>query len=207
MASNDDGIAAGTPTRIYRDAVQGIRGHTLDRVPCGSCVACCRSDFPVPLTKEECRRFPSMLDEITGRRVLQRVGRDCIMFDAEQNRCSVYADRPQTCRIYDCRQQYLAGMRNTGKGLEINERVEQWRTEARDNLDLGIIWVVWSQCRKWLQMTNVPDVGPAVAYGIAQAAVLSEPELRSIGRIRGEEARAILRILNGEEAAPAERLS
>lgn len=66
--------------------------------------ACCRAFEEIPLTKEE-HLSGRYISEETKPGVYQlAVGsnRMCphLGFD---NRCSVYNDRPQTCRVYSCR--------------------------------------------------------------------------------------------------------
>ena len=41
--------------------------------------------------------------------------------------CSIYASRPATCRIFDCRVLAAAGLRMDGRWAErINQRIERW---------------------------------------------------------------------------------
>lgn len=50
----------------------------------------------------------------------------CPMFAARQ--CSIYLDRPQTCRDYDCRVFAAAGIEAGGAEREIiNRRVREWQ--------------------------------------------------------------------------------
>jgi hypothetical protein len=50
--------------------------------------------------------------------------------------CSIYPDRPETCRTYDCRVFAAAGMPAGGADKSvINERVASWRFEYPTELD------------------------------------------------------------------------
>jgi hypothetical protein len=51
----------------------------------------------------------------------------CPMLEA--GRCGIYAQRPQTCRDYDCRIYAAAGMVPDGERPVIRERVGEWRFE------------------------------------------------------------------------------
>ncbi len=79
-------------------------------VPCGECNACCRSSYFIHIKAEEkqtLRRIPKALHFPApglpeGHVVLgfDEHGRCPMLVD---NKCSIYEDRPQTCRSYDCR--------------------------------------------------------------------------------------------------------
>jgi hypothetical protein len=45
----------------------------------------------------------------------------------EAGRCTIYADRPQTCRDYDCRIYAATGLLPDGGRPVIVERVREWR--------------------------------------------------------------------------------
>jgi uncharacterized protein len=79
-------------------------------VPCGECRACCTSSYFIHIRPDETETLAKIPQELRfaapglpkGHVVL---GYDknghCPMFI--DNKCSIYADRPQTCRTYDCR--------------------------------------------------------------------------------------------------------
>lgn len=79
-------------------------------VPCGSCDACCRSSQFIHIAPNESgalRRIPKTLlfpaPGLPKGHVLMGYTADghCPML--RNNACSIYDDRPQTCRAYDCR--------------------------------------------------------------------------------------------------------
>ncbi|MEO6029804.1 MAG: YkgJ family cysteine cluster protein [Candidatus Binatia bacterium] len=93
--------------RQVRDAIRGTRDAV---VPCGECVACCTSSQFVhigPDERETLARIPAALlfpaPGMPRGHVL--LGYDerghCPMLIEGQ--CSIYAQRPRTCRSYDCR--------------------------------------------------------------------------------------------------------
>lgn len=47
----------------------------------------------------------------------------------ESRRCTIYSDRPQTCRDYDCRIYAATGLLPNGERSVIRERVLEWRFE------------------------------------------------------------------------------
>lgn len=101
-------------------------------VPCGSCDACCRSGLFVHVGPDERRtleripkplRFPAP-GKPKGWIVIphDEEGR-CALLGGD-GRCTIYDDRPLTCRHFDCRVFVAAGIDAPGP---ISERTAQWR--------------------------------------------------------------------------------
>jgi len=111
-----------------------LRGTSGSDVPCGTCVGCCSSHWPVALRAEDqavAARVPHYLllepeDAPEGLRYMgYRADGTCPMLKSGQ--CSVYAIRPQTCRDFDCRIFAAAGLRSAGDAKPlINERIQRW---------------------------------------------------------------------------------
>jgi Fe-S-cluster containining protein len=79
-------------------------------VPCGECSGCCRSSYFIHVKPEETetlKRIPKALlfpaPGLPKGNVLMGYNEkgECPMLI--ENKCSIYEDRPQTCRDYDCR--------------------------------------------------------------------------------------------------------
>lgn len=112
-------------------------------VPCGDCSACCTSSYFVHIEPDETstveRIPPALLFPAPGlpdgHLVLgyDRRGH-CPMLVA--GRCSIYEDRPRTCRRYDCRVFAAADVapEETSKAL-IAQRVQRWAFDAPTELD------------------------------------------------------------------------
>lgn len=93
----------------FTRTAQQVRNVGAD-VPCGQCNACCRSSMFIHIRPEETRslkRIPKQLlfpvPGLPKGHLLMGYndkGR-CPML--VNDRCSIYEDRPQTCRDYDCR--------------------------------------------------------------------------------------------------------
>ncbi len=112
-------------------------------VPCGECTACCRSSQFVHIEPDETKtlaRIPRVLlfpapGQPEGTLVM---GYDqhghCPMLD--DNKCSIYEDRPRTCRNYDCRVFAAAGLKASedDKGL-ITGRTQRWKFEYPEERD------------------------------------------------------------------------
>jgi Fe-S-cluster containining protein len=103
-------------------------------VPCGSCRGCCRSSMFIhikPDEKQTIRQIPrALLFPAPGRpkgHVLMGYGDqgNCPMLAGGE--CSIYEDRPRTCRDYDCRVFAATGISVDEQAQpEIAHRVNEW---------------------------------------------------------------------------------
>ena len=101
-------------------------------VPCGECTACCTSSYFIhvgPPETETHARIPAELlfaaPGLAEGNVLlgyDKHGRCPMLIDG---RCSIYDDRPLTCRSYDCRVFAAAGI--AADRAAITERARRWR--------------------------------------------------------------------------------
>ncbi len=115
-----------------------LRGEGIADVPCGECVGCCVSSYPIPLRPAD----QVALDQLPPEYLLRpatpgvnalmgfRADGSCPMLKSEG--CSVYADRPGTCRDYDCRIYAAAGLLPDGDRPVIQKRVQAWQFEYAD---------------------------------------------------------------------------
>src|ERR1035441_2185541 len=109
-------------------------------VPCGICRGCCRSSMFIHIKPEETqtiKRIPRALlfpaPGLPKGHLL--MGYDdqgqCPMF--VDNKCSIYEDRPQTCRDYDCRIFSATGISVDQQAQpEITQRVKEWAFSYED---------------------------------------------------------------------------
>ncbi len=117
--------------RAMRAALAGSAGI---EVACGDCVGCCTSSLFIKVRAHEhvaLRRIgPQNLEPAPRGKGDMLMGYDahghCLMFS--NGGCSIYQDRPETCRTYDCRVFAAAAMRAGGDDQSvINQRVASWR--------------------------------------------------------------------------------
>lgn len=127
-------LAAGEFSTWLRDtrAAQRVSGGA--DVPCGACIGCCTSSYFIHIEPDESdtlRRIPAaLLFPAPG----QPKGHVLMGYDANghcpmlvEGRCSIYADRPRTCRSYDCRIFAATGADAGGRDKDrINQRVRRW---------------------------------------------------------------------------------
>jgi uncharacterized protein len=125
-------IAAGAFGEWLAQTRASLRGEAGADVPCGDCVGCCTSSYPVPIRPQDTlavatipARFLATAHNGQTMMVAPSDG-TCPMLSA--GKCSIYAQRPQTCRDYDCRVFAAAGIAAGGENRSvINRRVREWQ--------------------------------------------------------------------------------
>ena len=111
-------------------------------VPCGGCTACCRDPaMPIDLAEDEVGRYAEAVQDETKRSWSLRKRADGSCVYLIDDRCSIYADRPSSCRMYDCRA-HLLGMPLSENRKVVNDAVMQWQhpttpTVTDENLKLA----------------------------------------------------------------------
>jgi Fe-S-cluster containining protein len=115
-------------------------GNGGAEVPCGACRGCCRSSMFIHIKPEETqtiKRIPRALlfpapDRPKGHVLMgyNDKGHCPMLID---NQCSIYEDRPQTCRDYDCRIFAATGISVDQQSQpEIAQRVREWAFNFED---------------------------------------------------------------------------
>ena len=187
---------AGTPIQIVRDWRESLRKPEVGvKVNCGTCTMCCRSQMPVGLTDEEAAKLPHTIRG-DGRKELAHKGDNCVMFDVEKNRCSIYDSRPLACRSFDCRAVWLAGMRvHHSQSFGFNEVLDQWETKIEGDEDIGVMVLVWNRAREIVEETG--DAMLAGPVAIIQTGFLPDGQLKKIGAdVRKKQPQAVSGALN-----------
>jgi Fe-S-cluster containining protein len=137
-------VAAGEFGEWLAETRAALRGGSGMRVPCGDCIGCCVSSYFIPVRPEDRRAFDLIPDEWLARTHTLAGGHWVMGYRADgtcpmltQGKCTIYADRPQTCRDYDCRVFTAAGIEAGGTDKEvINRRVREWRFEYPSEADV-----------------------------------------------------------------------
>jgi Fe-S-cluster containining protein len=135
-------LPAGSFSEWLRNMRGALAGDGGMDVACGDCVGCCTSSYYIKVRAKETRSLaaidPRHLDPVPTAAGDRIMGFDsnghCHLF--ANGGCSIYADRPDTCRTYDCRVFAAAGMPAGGEDKSvINERVARWRFEYPSETD------------------------------------------------------------------------
>ena len=113
-------------------------------VPCGDCNACCRSSYFIHIKPHETYALASIPHELLFPAPGAPKGHVLMGYDTKgrcpmlvNNRCSIYEDRPLTCRTYDCRVFPAAGIKEAGdddKSL-ITKQLGRWQFTYPNELD------------------------------------------------------------------------
>ena len=133
---NTDGEVPAGDFSSWMTEIQGaIRGDHGSEVPCGGCTACCTSSQFVHVGPEESDTLAHIPAELLfpapglppGHVVLGYDERGhCPMLIDDQ--CSIYEDRPRTCRTYDCRVFPATGLEiDDADKAQIARRARRWR--------------------------------------------------------------------------------
>jgi uncharacterized protein len=134
-------LDAGAFSSWLRAMRASLAGGPGMEVACGDCVGCCTSSYYIKVRAHETQaltRIGAHLESGTttdGSRLMGFAANGhCHMF--VDGGCAIYADRPETCRTYDCRIYAAAGI-DAGEGrTRINARVAAWRFSYPDTRDL-----------------------------------------------------------------------
>lgn len=127
-------VAAGPFGYWLSQARASLLGDGGAEVPCGDCRGCCISSYFIPLRPQDAAAAALVPEEFLVNAPGLAPGHtmmgylpdgSCPMLAA--GNCSIYRQRPQTCRDYDCRIFAAAGIEaGSGKSV-INQRIREWR--------------------------------------------------------------------------------
>jgi Fe-S-cluster containining protein len=114
-------------------------GGTTD-VPCGECNACCRGSYFIHVDPSESESLTAIDESLLFPAPGRPEGHRLLGFDESgtcpmlrEDRCTVYASRPRTCRTYDCRIFAATGIAEHGSDKsEITDRARRWRFDYAD---------------------------------------------------------------------------
>jgi uncharacterized protein len=127
--------AAGPFSSWLGDLQEARRAERDVDVPCGTCTACCTSSQFVHIGPDERRTLARIPPELLFPAPRSPAGHVLLGYDEHghcpmliDNACSIYEDRPRTCRTYDCRVFAATGVALTEpEKAQLAERVRQWR--------------------------------------------------------------------------------
>jgi uncharacterized protein len=119
-----------------------VRGQRDADVPCDGCTACCTAGQFVHIGPDETATLARIPRRLLFPAPLMPEGHVLLPHDARGHcpmlvggRCSIYEDRPRTCRTYDCRVFAATGI-EPDDGL-ITERAARWRFTYASDAERG----------------------------------------------------------------------
>jgi uncharacterized protein len=112
-----------------------LRGEVDADVPCGRCTACCTSSQFVHVAPDETAALARIPPELRFPAPGLPPGHVVLPYDERghcamlvNGACSIYDDRPRTCRTYDCRIFSATGIEPDPETQPaVAERVARWR--------------------------------------------------------------------------------
>lgn len=130
-------LPAGDFSSWLATMLDALAGDGATDVPCGECTACCRSSQFVHVGPDETAALARIPAELLFPAPGLPPGHVLLGYDESgrcpmlgEHGCTIYDDRPRTCRTYDCRVFPAAGIEpDEPTKAAIAERVREWRFE------------------------------------------------------------------------------
>jgi Fe-S-cluster containining protein len=111
-----------------------IRGDRTSDVPCNGCTACCTASQFIHIAPDESDTLAHIPAELLFPAPRSPRGHLLMGYDERghcpmliDGRCSIYEDRPRTCRTYDCRIFPATGLAPDDDKAEIVARARRWK--------------------------------------------------------------------------------
>jgi Fe-S-cluster containining protein len=111
-----------------------LRNEAEADVPCDGCTGCCISSYAIALRPSDAVALAQVPARhlrlpIDGGLAFMGYRDDGTCPMLEGNSCTIYRDRPRTCRDYDCRIYAATGLAPDGDRPVIQSRVAEWQFE------------------------------------------------------------------------------
>lgn len=171
-------VPAGDFSDWLRDMRAALASDGGMDVACGDCRGCCVSSYYIKVRPHEAGALARIGEANLeaeplrdGSRLMGfRENGHCHMLVA--GNCSIYEDRPETCRAYDCRVYAAAGMSPGEEKPVIESRVAQWRFRYPTDRDREEQEAV-SAAARYLRQHPVRFPGGRVPSRASEIAVLA----------------------------------
>jgi hypothetical protein len=174
----DDGntLAAGDFSSWLGEMQGALCGDRGSDVPCNGCTACCTSSQFVHIGPDEIETLAHIPPDLLFPAPRLPFGHVLLGYDERghcpmliDNRCSIYAHRPRTCRTYDCRILPDAGLAGDDDKVLISRQAQRWQftfptPTARAEYDaVGTAVTYLDQHPDLLSDTSIPTSATRVA--------------------------------------------
>lgn len=170
-----ESLPAGDLATWLGEIRSALQGSGTSDVPCGSCTACCRSSQFVHIAPDERATLAAIPEELLFPAPRLPRGHALLGYDERghcpmlvDGGCSIYADRPRACRIYDCRVFAATGVLPSDKPA-VAERVRQWRFDVTHSDSQAISEALQAAVASLNRLP--PDLVPSTDTGRAVVAV------------------------------------
>ncbi|MDH5692775.1 MAG: YkgJ family cysteine cluster protein [Gammaproteobacteria bacterium] len=171
-----DKIAAGEYLDWLNAFTSVMKGKGEGVVPCGDCVACCTSSKFVHLRPSDTKAIAKIPKELLFKAPGLPEGHyllgynekgHCPMFG--ESGCTIYHDRPETCRQYDCRALAALGSKVEEGSADIGRRAAKWEftfsnpesVEHFEAVKLARSFLI--ENKELFPARFVPELGPPLA--------------------------------------------
>ena len=142
--ADDQPLAAGDFTTWLGDIKRSIRAGATSNVPCGTCTACCTSGQFVHIAPDETATLAAIPTALLFPAPGGPTGHVLLGYDQHghcpmlvEGACSIYEDRPRTCRAYDCRVFAATGVSPDADKPAIAAQARRWRFSYADDSALA----------------------------------------------------------------------
>ncbi len=129
-------LPAGDFSTWLRDMRRALAGTEGMDVACGDCRGCCTSSYFIKIRPHEIETRRAVGEDCLEPAPEAPAGTMLMGYDKEGHcamfrggNCSIYQQRPDTCRTYDCRVFAASGTTPGHDRPVISERVSRWRFE------------------------------------------------------------------------------
>ena len=143
MANKDTKIiSAGNFSSWLEQTEETLLLNKTAKVPCGDCRACCTSSYFIHIKPDEKNTLATIPKELLFKAPGLPKGHVLMGYDEKghcpmfiNNNCSIYKNRPQTCRNYDCRIFAATGLSEDEKKPLIREQANRWQFSLSSEQD------------------------------------------------------------------------
>lgn len=130
----------------YSNGAQVPLEKMTSHPPCNGCTGCCRG-LNVDLHPRESGEGLDYETLSDGTRRLRRnPDESCVHL--VDGRCTVYAIRPQTCRVFDCRDNAVTSCVTLAQERQLTEAIMRWRPEFKTYEDREIFTRLHEKARE-----------------------------------------------------------
>jgi Fe-S-cluster containining protein len=178
-APGEPNLAAGGFSTWLAQMRAAIGGSAGADVPCAGCTACCTSYQFIHIEPDETQTLAQIPAALLAPAPGMPAGHMVLGYDDRgrcpmlvDNQCSIYSQRPRTCRTYDCRVFAATGIEVEPAQEPIALRARRWRFEFPNHADR----IEYEAVRAAAAFMDghrdlLPGTGSATPTGLAAAAV------------------------------------